>query len=690
MNVSISNETEDAKSLHRKNLGFLAACSLFTALVFTMPLLVPGLRTWGTDYVSFLPLWLRIVIIGALISTLTSIFSSRSRIMYEAISCYLEELDDSKRSKITVLVVLLLGSVFILFHVRTNFLGDGYQWVANFGSADSPYLRSIKSTVLGSSYLVRGIQSLLGEFSAHSARFAFQILSYISGIIVVRNIMSISKLLYPDYARQFYFFCATTITPLLLLFFGYVEFYPVLWAGLSFFLLYSVRAINGKSPAWLAICFLLLASLLHLSALFYGLGLLAVLVSKERCLTFIRKHRVFLASAISAVLIAGIIVLENFYSGNIAFRDIFLRPFDGKPIAREYGIFTAPHFIDIFNLLLISSPAVAIWIAIAGVPKGIWSNHVNRFLLSCGCGGVLFLMIVDPKLGFPRDWDLMSFTLFPLNMLLVKQGLDNVSRWWRGTAIPMILISALMTTAFVIVNVNEESSVKRFEHLLNLDARKSRTGWYIWSKYQKKKGEYEIARYADFKVDSLFPEQRIADLAYRHINQGRLDRAWDATQICLRADSFAVEANLLAARYYHIVGMRDSAAAFFKRTFQLVSTAQMAFIYKAEFLSDNSKMSEAVNLLKKGLYLHPRNKRMNRMLGEYLLSLGRFDEAEHFGNTLLRLNRESAAGYLILLYVAESRSDFDNAPKYYRFFLRFGVEREDYESIRAKFSYLIN
>lgn len=639
MDVTNFEGMAQAKPYHRRNLIFLAVGSLFTALVISLPLFFPSLRAWGVNYVSFLPFWSQIITIAALVLILTSIFSFRARGMYEAITCYLDGIGESKKSRIAVLSVLLLGSVFILFHVNTYFLGDGYQWMANFGSPDSPYLRSIKFTVLGSSYLVRGIQLLLGGISSHSALLAFQILSYLSGIIVVRNVMSISKQFYPDFSRRLYFTCAIIFTPVLLLFFGYVEFYPALWAGLSFFLLYSIRAINGKSTFLLTICFFLLASLLHLSAVFYGLGLVAILISEEKYLTFIRNHRMFLISAISVISVAAIIAFVSSYSGNIAFRNIFLPPFHGKPIAPEYGIFTALHFADIFNLALLCSPVAALWFSSGGGVKGMWSNSCNRFLLFCGAGGVLFLMIIDPKLGFARDWDLMSFTLFPVNMLLVKRTLDHAGGHWRRTAIPLILISTLMTTAFVFVNVKEDTSLKRYEHLLDLDTQKSRTGWYIWSKFQRAKGEFEIARYANYKIDSLFPEERIAHRAYKYMEQGiRFDQVQIATQICLLADSFSVEANLLAARYYHTVGKTDSAAAFFKRTFQLEPTAPMAFIFKAEFLSDKGDLIEAVNLLNNGLHLHPRNKRMDTMLREYQIRLDQFDGADQFRETLLKSN----------------------------------------------------
>ncbi len=639
MDVSNSEEMVQAKPYYRANLKFWAVGSLFTALAFALPLYFSSFRAWGLNYISFLPFWSQIITIAALVLILTSLFSFRARSMYEVISCYLDGIGDSKKSKIAVLSVLLLGSVFILFHVRTYFLGDGYQWVANFGSSDSPYLRSIKFTVLGSSYLVRGIQSLLGDISSHSALLAFQILSYLSGIIVVRNVLSISKQFYPDFTRQLYFTCAIIFTPVMLLFFGYVEFYPALWAGLSFYLLYSIRAIEWKSSLWFAAFFLILASLLHLSAAFYGLGLVVAIASKQKCLAFVKKHRLYLVIVFSAVSIAGTIALVNSYSGNVAFRNIFLPPFHGKPIAPEYGIFTALHFADIFNLALLSSPAAALWFSSGGGVKGMWSNSCNRFLLSCGVGGVLFLMIIDPKLGFARDWDLMSFTLFPVNMLLVKRTLDHAGGHWRRTAIPLILVSALMSAAFIVVNVKEDTSLKRYEQLLNLDTQKSRTGWYIWSKYQRTKGEFELARYGDYKVDSLFPEERIAHRAYQYMDQGiRLDQVLNATQICLLADSFSVEANLLAARYYHTVGKTDSAAAFFKRTFQLEPTAPMAFIFKAEFLSDKGDLIEAVNLLKNGLHLHPRNKRLDTMLREYRIRLDQFDGVDQLGDTLLRSN----------------------------------------------------
>ena len=90
-------------------------------------------------------------------------------------------------------IILLLFLYF--FKIETFFLGDGYSWIASFSYPD--YFL-VKPTEFLSSYILRGIQFMLGGYSKETSLLAFQIVSFVSGVIFFFNLKNILDLLFVD------------------------------------------------------------------------------------------------------------------------------------------------------------------------------------------------------------------------------------------------------------------------------------------------------------------------------------------------------------------------------------------------------------------------------------------------------------------------------------------------------------
>jgi len=94
-------------------------------------------------------------------------------------------------------------------------------------------------------------------------------------------------------------------------------------------------------------------------------------------------------------------------------------------------------------------------------------------------GMCMFLLFLDPKLGFARDWDLFASTglcaVFITFMMLWRSKSDLSSyRWFLQTALCLTLI---FTCAFITVNQNRDYSIERFKNILGFYDSRSALGY---------------------------------------------------------------------------------------------------------------------------------------------------------------------------------------------------------------------
>ena len=101
----------------------------------------------------------------------------------------------------------------------------------------------------------------------------------------------------------------------------------------------------------------------------------------------------------------------------------------------------------------------------------------------------LFAFIMDPKLGYARDWDLFSSTGLGYTVL----GIYLVFDYFREAKIKKFnyMIMAVTSTAlfctlpWIYVNAQEHKSVERFKALLDLDVAKSGYGHEVLAYYYR-------------------------------------------------------------------------------------------------------------------------------------------------------------------------------------------------------------
>jgi hypothetical protein len=246
------------------------------------------------------------------------------------------------------------------------------------------------------------------------------------------------------------------------LFFGYIEWYTQLAVGLILFEVYGIRAIvTGRGIAW-ALAGFVLACCSHLVGFgFLPAALVLILISLEPS----RRWKVLLTFGVLAALaVVGTFIWINRhikfgYSARTTatlFSTLlpFMRPDNpnNPPGSWHYYWLSPNHLSDLANeilfcayfplTLLVSScarqgilrrirEAAHIPQLLKAAPGDLISPKVILFLIPQLALGLLFLLLWNPWLGFPGDWDLFSFFTWPLLAASLAAAYAWVPRDWR-------------------------------------------------------------------------------------------------------------------------------------------------------------------------------------------------------------------------------------------------------------------
>jgi len=301
----------------------------------------------------------------------------------------------------------------LVFPVRNLNLGDGIILL------ESMYLESqVYGYQLILDEILEGLihSTLTSWLATEDPRLAFRILSSLSGIVLIFYLLK-KYFLKPNGLLSF---LVITSSGGFLLFYGYVENYSLVTLflfGFSFFILDKLQRSQKISTYLLG----LLSSIGALLHLVFGYMIFALVY-----LNFIwSQKRNFWKNAIVSSFIAGLVLLVV-YGYFLFFSQLRLDLSLGHitnpkfyPIKRWIS---TQHFKEIFYCLTFSSlPSLVILGYIYFFDKLTWKKQSLtrefQFLRWSIFGFFLHAFFFNPQLGFPRDWDLMSFYWIPLSLL---------------------------------------------------------------------------------------------------------------------------------------------------------------------------------------------------------------------------------------------------------------------------------
>ncbi len=438
------------------------ALSLSLIALRAVALNFPGIRLWGVDIFAYFPHFISyayLIFVAAVI-----LLIGKSEIQ----SAATKRTEAGGRANRIILGVLVIGGLLLIFRLfsdSANLLGDGplrIQEMEKKGfhrffidAASEPLDYAIH--YLSYKYIFKPI--------GLNAVDCFRFWSYLAGMIYFYGGWALARWLVRFGAEKW-----LTLSYLLgwggvMMFFGYAENYA-LAAALSLVTVQQtiVYSETGKRLNSSLLFFLLAFFMHNLAVVILPFILYQAKVRLLSRKSPLRSLHIMLVPIITAVYMI-------FAHVNKEIPGMLLSSGRSDP---EYAVFSPRHLVDLANLLFLVLPTSVLLIGFQRVNS---SDEVLRrlrigFWLSTACALVL-IVLIDPRLGMARDWDLFALLLLTPHLSLFL-GVD-----WSNRSRKFKLIVAVLSLSLVLpwiyLNSNLEASRLRFWNIAALDPARA---WY--------------------------------------------------------------------------------------------------------------------------------------------------------------------------------------------------------------------
>jgi len=541
--------------------GFILVIYYILLLLMLAASFLPQYRVWGLNHWAHYPSYIAIVLfcIGAVLPyAVTRIWRDGETID--------ETANGSSGTGRFLLVAAIMTAVYLaafyLLRARTHFLGDGYQLLANLPTVN-PW---IKIRNLGEELIHKLVYAMLsGEASERSLK-SFQFVSYGSGLIFLVTVAIAAKALFTSTRDRLLFFAGPATAGYMLLFFGYVENYSVFVACVAIYAVMGLLILSEILKRW----YILIPALVAVSLHTLGAVLLAptvyLLISGTRVATWLSSLNLYLKLILS-VIVAALCVTGFWYPYyNSFFFRFSMVPFVDGPFTLEgYTLFSGKHLIDIVNLYYVLLPslpvlvAITLWVRLKKSPIGREVIFLSVMALSAFVAVVLF----NPKLGMPRDWDLFSFAGVPVAFLgyyvLLKIGIPP-ARYTRIAALAIFLSLAVLIPRAVGRAVGHIEAAHVVDYL-SLDVKKNKNVNILLRDFYAERGDTTKVRTLYEQWQANFPERSLNERGLQLRNEGRPAEAIRFFQGALAHNPTHVPTYAVLASCYRQLEKYDTAQA---------------------------------------------------------------------------------------------------------------------------------
>ena len=431
----------------------------------------PDLRLWGLNYGGFLPLWAQLLIAAAGVLYATPLFYRTYR--------WKETLYDGPRLSLIALAAGAGAAVlFWLLRMDTFFLGDGASYLAEHFryvrslpvSEDvlfSPGSAPLTAWLLAKTSLAVIDVEASGTLTAQP-QLAWWIYGAVAGGLFIAVMLTLLRRAADGGAQRLALTALMLLTPGLLFFFGYVEYYTFAFAALGIFLVMSLAVLRGTmSPLWLIAVFVLMA-LFHVMMLMVLPGLLLTLAARNERLRAAVTLRTLLI-ATGAVLVAGGIF---YFASGIATEGsrviLALHPFGEEGAVQHYTLLAPAHLVDIANMLALAAGPALLVLFFVPWRKRAWTAEEVIMLSHVLYFGFL-LVFGYTCFGMARDWDVnagfgLAAGVFAVVMLRRREESERSYLYYLAACAALVAV-----LPWIAVNVDDDSSERRFRAVMELD-----------------------------------------------------------------------------------------------------------------------------------------------------------------------------------------------------------------------------
>jgi hypothetical protein len=507
-------------------------------------LILPDGRIWGMNALKFLPIWLKIAYLTLGILALAIFFhplwKTTIRAFDGAGSFFFERQNTIK----WFICSLFVTFIFWLFRIPTLLLGDGPTCVANISS----FAPCFRWTEWGTIFTVYSVSRILPYHGVVSGDIAYRIVSIVSGGFTIYLFFKLAFKLGRHKHESFLIFVLLLFAGWILLFFGYVENYPILWPFIAAYIYNAIRFLKGESSIGIPILFLLVAIVLHVQIIFFAISILPLIFARGQLRKIYNTQKMKVLYIIVSLFALGCAVFIWLYIAFGTFRFYFVPVFSGRLPVTNYTLFSLPHIMDMGNLIFMLTPLLPVLICIAAIrTRPFTCDIIDCFLLLFSIGGFALLFLIDPGLGMGRDWDLFALSgLGPLLFMIRKIPISCII----NIAPSLAFAAPILIMPILIVNLTWQPSIDRAKMLLSLDILRSRSGIKLLSLAYAKSRNYDVVDSLETVLRANFPSYAGVPRAYHLLGEKKFEAARNLADSLILMEPYSAELFMLRSMIY--------------------------------------------------------------------------------------------------------------------------------------------
>lgn len=442
-----------------------AGCSVLLGLQ-SVGALFPDERVWGFHLLHFVPGWLAAMTVALYLSAAAWPFLG---IGVDRKGKKKTSAGNIPWSIIGIAVALAVAS--LAFKAAIPLLGNSPDILKNLGNTLKGH--EFKAGVLYETQPLSAWAYLALTRMANSAFGAkpetvFLAVGAAASIPAVLGAWKLGSALFAERGLRFMTVALFLALPTTVLFFGYIEFYLLMYVCLLWYFIFAIKALKTGTSIWPALALLCLAAAFHVTAL--------LLLPSALLLVYRRLGGKDVAVRVAWVAVLAVAVAGAawyFLSDQHVGRGFFV-PLQETADGVSYTLFSPARILDIANLLLLYLPAplllCLLCFAAPGAREG--EGSVSAFGVIAFAFPLLFLASWNSLLGMARDWDVASFAGLSITVACAifigtRPALRSILARW---ALPVSALAAATVLPWIGTIASSTASIDRFQQLLALNA----------------------------------------------------------------------------------------------------------------------------------------------------------------------------------------------------------------------------
>jgi len=610
-----------AQPNHLLTTVFIAVSSIL--LIRLIGSFAPAERLWGINHGAYIP---RLELLYPFLFLLGLIIYLRGRSRPILIR---QTGDPDKALKTFYPWLIAFGSVavFFLFAAEAHFLGDGYQVIAHLSQ---PHL-ALKAESYGDMKIHQLLAQLIGDGNRTDVYHSFKYLSILSGLVFVGVLLFYARRFTSTLFAYYGFVAIGFFSASTLLFFGYVETYSLVTAGLFWFFLSALVALREKRRSLTPIIIFLICLFLHRASLVY-LPTLAVYTiitffGESTRTALIKRRRGLLWGLAAAIVIVYAAVL---LAGPINMKLMFLPPLAGRFSTDSYFLLAPKHLLDYLNLVVFLLPVAIVILAARRRDSKKSEREPVALLLSTGVvTGALSAFLLEPKLGLARDWDLFSTMMVGA---IVAAGyywihLHEKNRQFQPATLLVIILCLSIFIPWLVVNNSRAGLFRYAVQMMQLDPKHGRTGLFSLIPILRQSGNVSEAEQIKRYTGTTYPEMNLHRQAETRLLDGDYVRANLIIDLAIEKNPGFFRSYETKARILMKMNRFEQALEYLEIADALNPYSSDNRYYRGQVLMAQADTAAALESLRQALAYDSKNRLPLAELAEYYANLGNFDSS---------------------------------------------------------------